>query len=47
MTGIKLRSYDAASPDDPITIAKLARSLRTLLSADDYNEILPVLRDRG
>jgi hypothetical protein len=47
MTGIKLRSYDAASLDDPIITAKLARALRTLLSTDDYNEILPVLRDRG
>lgn len=47
MTGIKLRSYDVASPDDPIVIEKLARAIRTLLSVDDYNEILPVLRDRG
>lgn len=47
MTGIKLRGFDASSPDDPRLIIKLTGALRAILSDSDFDEIQPVLRDRS
>jgi hypothetical protein len=47
MTGIKLRDFDAASPDNPDDVRALERALRTLLTPDELNEIEPLLWARG
>jgi hypothetical protein len=46
MTGIKLRSFDASSPDNPEEVRALERALRTLLSPSELNEIAPLLWER-
>jgi hypothetical protein len=43
MTGINLRTYDAATYDDPQAVAKLARALRTLVPAGDIDALLQFL----
>ncbi|MDC3959624.1 hypothetical protein [Polyangium jinanense] len=43
MTGINLRTYDAATPDDPHAVAKLARALRSLVPATELDGLLQLL----
>lgn len=45
-SGINLRGYDSHTPDDPSTITKFVKSLRTMLSPADMADLLtqaPVL----
>lgn len=47
MTGIKLRDFDASTPDDPLLVSKLSGALRALLSESDFDEIQTILRERA
>ncbi|MDI1450934.1 hypothetical protein [Polyangium sp. 6x1] len=43
MTGINLRTYDAATPDDPHAVTKVARALRSLVPATELDGLLQFL----
>ncbi|MRG97544.1 hypothetical protein [Polyangium spumosum] len=43
MTGINLRTYDAATYDDPQAVTKLVRALRSLVPAPELDSLLQFL----
>jgi hypothetical protein len=45
-TGIKLRSFEETTPDNPDEVRALERALRTLLSPDELNEVSKLLWQR-
>ncbi|MCK6587158.1 MAG: hypothetical protein L6Q76_06190, partial [Polyangiaceae bacterium] len=45
-TGIKLRSFEATTPDNPDEVRAIERALRTLLSPDELNEVSKLLWER-
>jgi hypothetical protein len=46
MTGIKVRSFDDQSADDPATMKKLEASLRVVLAPNDLEAALKQLHGR-
>ncbi|HZF55937.1 MAG TPA: hypothetical protein VE093_45290 [Polyangiaceae bacterium] len=45
-TGIKLRSFEATTPDNPDEVRAVERALRSLLSPDELNEVSKLLWER-
>jgi hypothetical protein len=46
-TGIKLRSYDAATIDEPRVLAKLWPAVEAMLTPAERDQLLEALRDSG
>ena len=47
VTGIKLRSFEATTPDNPDEVRTVERALRTLLSPEELNEVSKLLWERA
>jgi hypothetical protein len=43
MTGVRVRDFTSASPDDPAALRKLEKALRTLISAEEMRPFEPLL----
>jgi len=46
MTGIKLRSFESFTPDDPELVSRLLQALSTLIPPDEVGELLAMLPPR-
>lgn len=45
LTGLSLRKFTSATPDDPLTLKKIRRALATLLRSDQIDEVKYLFKD--